>query len=524
MPYDTALDAAIALTRFGLGARPSELAVVGRDPQGWLAAQIRAEGADQPVAAPLPPHRQPPIAASAAPSDMTSGVQTAAVRTRAPPGQDMGPGQALSDAKGAGAEGTLLQPAVLTFTPGQSLPTMQDAFHIYADAQRQARAVKGEPGGRRAAVEPVLEEAGEEIFARFRLAAATPAGFRERWTLFWANHFTMAAKALPEAAAAGPFEREAIRPHVFGRFADLLTASTRHPGMLLYLDQAQSIGPNSQAAQTRGGKAGLNENLAREVLELHTVGADAGYTQADVIQFARALTGWSMGGGQAPAELQGLYYYRGAFHEPGARTVMGREYREGGEEQALAILRDLAEDPRTARRLASKIAVHFVADDPPKALTARLEAAYVRSGGDLAEVAHALISAPEAWAPAPMKMKTPYEFLVSAYRAAGVLPGDPAREIVQPLTALGMRPFGAPQPNGWSELAADWAAPDAVVKRLLWAQRFAAAHAPDGDPAAAADAVLGARLSARTRAALSRAESRPQAFALLLMSPEFQRR
>jgi uncharacterized protein (DUF1800 family) len=308
---------------------------------------------------------------------------------------------------------------------------------------------------------------------------------------------------------------------VFGRFEDLLVASSTHPGMLIYLDQARSAGPNSLAGQRR--QMGLNENLAREILELHTVGADAGYSQADVTEFARALTGYSIGSERELVEQQGRFLFRPQLHEPDARTVMGRTYAAGEADQARRILADLAAHPATADHVARKLAVHFVADDPPPALVARLRQAFLDSHGDLAEVATSLVTAPEAWDPAACKFKTPNEFLVSSYRAVDAAPTLAPREVVQPLTALGQRPFSAPQPNGWSEQASDWAAPDAVVKRLTWAAAFADAHAP-AEPMALAQASLGARLSPAVATAVSRAESRSEALTLLLMSPEFQRR
>jgi uncharacterized protein (DUF1800 family) len=509
------LDAAIAVTRFGLGARPGEIDDARRDPRGWLSAQIRREGADQPVPTAYPIQPRQPIRALAG-AVKKPGAQTSMI--------DAGLAQPAAAMAAAGPQAVAPQPAVFIFEPGQTLPTMQAAFRLFGEYQQQRPDIKADPMLRRDAITPIFESAGEEILARARLGAATPAGFRERWTLFWSNHFTMAAKGLPETVAVGPFEREAIRPHVFGRFEDMLVASSSHPGMLLYLDQAQSIGPNSPAGLRRGGKAGLNENLGREIMELHTVGADAGYNQADVTEFARALTGWSMGGANGPAEQVGAFVYRPYFHEPGTRTVMGRPYPDQGEQQARNVLRDLAASPHTADHLARKIAIHFIADTPPPALVARLRSAYLDSRGDLAVVANALIAAPEAWDPTPRKFKTPYDYIISSYRAADALPCDPAKEIVGPLNALGMRPFGAPQPNGWSEMAADWAAPDAVVKRLTWAQGFAGVYAPQTPPVDEAVAVLGARLGPRTQQAVSRAETRPEAFAILIMSPEFQRR
>jgi uncharacterized protein (DUF1800 family) len=203
---------------------------------------------------------------------------------------------------------------------------------------------------------------------------------------------------------------------------------------------------------------------------------------------------------------------------------MGRRFDGDGEDQAHAILASLADDPRTSRRISRKLATHFVADDPPPALVGRLDAAWRGSGGDLAAVAGALIDAPEAWRPEAQKFKTPYEFMISAFRAVGAAPQDGAHEVFNRLVQFGQRPYAAPQPNGWSDQAADWAAPDAIVKRLAWAQDFSHAHAPSGDPVQAAQAALGARMTGPTRQAVARAESRPEALAILLMSPEFQRR
>jgi uncharacterized protein (DUF1800 family) len=472
---DRGLQAAIAVTRFGLGARPGEIAEAARDPQGWLKAQIRRDGADQPQA------------------------------------------------------------------DGE---TSQQRFAELREYQENRRLLKqmaaGEPQAAAEARDPVKmaqrmlrEDTATDFLARARLGATTDAGFRERWALFWANHFTVSAVKLTTATLVGPFEAEAIRPHVFGPFADLLAAAETHPGMLLYLDQAQSIGPNSpiaQRANRRGDlqpaalrRGGLNENLAREILELHTVGVDGGYRQADVTEFARALTGVSVGRMTQGPEGAGAPTFRAFAHEPGDRMVMGVRYRAGGREQAAAILADLAAKPQTARFVCHKIARHFVADDPPPALTARLERAWMDSGGDLAKVAAALITAPEAWSPQPAKFKTPYEFVVSAYRAAEAEPQDIGR-LAPVLTGLGQKPFSAPSPKGWPEEADAWAAPDAIVKRMQYAQGFAAVATRDRDPKALAADALGARLTPATATAVARAESRPEGFALLLMSPEFQRR
>ena len=517
---DKALNGAIAVTRFGLGARPGEIDEASHDPVGWLIAQIRREGADQPVSTPLPP-LAPATKIAALP-----GVAPGTPPQNGPVQPNMATSGSMAGASMAGAPvpaPQTIQPAnLLTFDDGAPLPSMQVAFRHFVDYQQAIKGAKDDPELRRQATQPIYELAAEEALARARLAAQTPAGFRERWTLFWCNHFTVAAKNLDTTVAVGPFEREAIRPHVFGSFASLLLASSMHPGMILYLDQAQSIGPNSQAGFRRGG--GLNENLGREIMELHSVGADGGYTQADVTEFARALTGWSIGGQRDPSNETGTFLYRPNFHEPGARKVMGKVYADEEARQAAKVMLDLAASPKTAHRLAYKIAAHFVSDTPPPALVHRLEATYLQTNGDLGRVAEALVTSPEAFQPQAAKLKTPYEFVISSYRAANTAPRNPAKEVVGPLNTLGQRPFGAPQPNGWPDVAADWAAPDAIVKRLTWAQGFANANVPQLAPPDEAHQALGARLQPATLTAVTRAESRPEAFAILLMSPEFQRR
>ena len=461
MTVDRDLQAAIAVTRLGLGARAGEIAAAKADPQGWLKAQIRESGADQP-------------------------------------------------------------------SPGG--PNAAKRFGEFRDYQMQRRDAKQDGNAKSDAVKALArdlrEEAGADFLDRARLATSTAAGFRERWALFWANHFTVSAAKPAAAGLIGPFEREAIRPHVFGRFEDMLAASSRHPAMLIYLDQARSIGPDSMASafQARSGKrAGLNENLAREIMELHTVGVDGGYTQADVTEFARAMTGWSIGLPNDVQDRAGQFVFRPRAHEPGARTILGKRYGDDGVEQARAVMRDLAANPHTARHLAIKIARHFVADDPPDALVARLERSWLGSDGRLDLVARTLISAPETWDPAPAKFKTPYDFLVSSWRAAGVVPDD-ITAIAPIMTAMGQKPFSAPSPKGWAEETGVWCTPDAVIKRMDWSEAFAARAIGDRDPAQLARDALGARLSPLASKIIARAETRAEGLSIMLMSPEFQRR
>jgi uncharacterized protein (DUF1800 family) len=486
---------AIAATRFGLGARPGEIETASHDPKAWLIAQIRPEGADQP----------------------TGELQSSAERLKAFYAYRADRKTAREDgyvkpaARGAGSAQTM--------APGDTSMTMTPApaaAKTEADARSEAEAAAF-----KAEQKALYAGTTEEFLARAQLGASTPASFRERWTLFWANHFTVSATKQTSGIIAGAFEREAIRPHVFGRFEDLLVASSRHPAMLFYLDQFNSFGPNSPAASRR--KVGLNENLGREILELHTLGADAGYTQADVTEFARALTGASIGGERDGPEREGRYLYRPFAHEPGTRTLLGRQYADTGEGQARQILHDLAVDHRTARRISAKLAAHFVSDTPPPSLVERLTRAWLESDGRLDLVARALVEAPEAWVAAEDKFKTPYEFVISSYRSVGAQPDD-FKKLGPVLTGLGQKPFSAPSPKGWPDQTGDWAAPDAVIKRLEYAKAFAAKAGPLVDPDAVAAGALGARMSDRTRLAIARAESRPEALALLLMSPEFQRR
>jgi uncharacterized protein (DUF1800 family) len=472
LPVPSDINTAIAATRFGLGAQPGELEAIHADPRGFLKAQIRPEGADQPQG---------------------------------------------------------------------NLGTSAQNLTVFEGLRKERKDLKGEAGAGAADLKQVQAQIRDmvidEMVARGRLAATTPAAFRERWTLFWSNHFTVSATKGTVAPIAGAFEREAIRPHVFGRFSDLLLASSQHPAMLLYLDQAASVGPDSSTGQSAAGRkrqAGLNENLAREIMELHTVGVNGGYTQADVTEFARALTGWSIvrgnqgsggrfGGGEVGQP--GTMTFRPLAHEPGVRHVLGRAYAQDGYAQGRAILLDLAANPATARHIARKIAIHFVADDPPPELVARLEQSFNATGGRLDILAETLIDSPDAWTYSAGKFKTPYEFLVSSWRLTGATPDlDNPRKFAGSMTVLGQRPFSAPSPKGWPDDAAEWASPDGLIKRMAWSEVAGKAMAVNLDPMASAQSALGGRLTPQTATAISRAETRAEAFALLLMSPEFQRR
>jgi uncharacterized protein (DUF1800 family) len=425
---------------------------------------------------------------------------------------------------------------------------LRHSYQALAAARQVVRTAQGRavPAGEANPAQPVRRDVAEagalELQRRWSHVVTTPTPVVERWVLFWANHFTVAATKGSMIGMVWPFEREAIRPHAFGRFADLLRAATLHPAMLLYLDNAQSIGPNSPIGRRR--ERGLNENLARELLELHTLGVDAGYTQADVTELARLLTGWTVprdpaaaAAGAVPARLAAALPStddarpgRGVFvpmlHEPGSKRVLGRSYGEGPE-AVERLLDDLARHPATARHLATKLARHFVSDRPPAALVEALAARYRASDGDLSALAETLFGHDLAWrADLPPKFKRPEELALSACRVLKLAPAGPTQtlRLAGAMTEMGQPPGRAPSPQGWPDREEDWLAPDALWKRVEWAAQFAQAAAPLADARQLAEASFGPDLGAETRRQVERAESPAQALALLLASPEFLRR
>ena len=388
--------------------------------------------------------------------------------------------------------------------------------------------------------------------ARSRLitAATTQRPFTERLQLFWANHFTVSLAKGAVRGLVGAFERDAIRPHIAGSFEAMLVAATLHPAMLRYLDNNQSAGAHSmlakrvarrsEAMQDSPRTVGLNENLAREVLELHTLGAASGrstqggvqdgarghYRQADVTAFAAVLTGWRMS--QQPTD--DARNFDPAWHEPGPKTLLGKSYPEGPD-ALRQVLHDLAEHPATARFIATKLARHFIADEPPPAVVDALAATYLRSHGQLAEVYRELVRNPEAWLPTAAKLKTPEEFVLSTARVLGLgfdkcqsdWPGA-GGNLTGSINAMGQRTHSAPSPAGWPDRAEDWLGPEAVWQRMEWATRVADRLGRSVDARQLASASLGPLLGDSSRQQIERAADGPQALALLLMSPEFQRR
>jgi uncharacterized protein (DUF1800 family) len=361
-----------------------------------------------------------------------------------------------------------------------------------------------------------------EALSRLQRAVQADCGFGERLVTFWSNHFCVsAAKGQLARMWAGAFEREAIRPHVFGHFSEMLMAVEQHPAMLFFLDNQQSLGPDSRAGQNR--KRGLNENLAREIMELHTLGVGGGYTQDDVTSLARIITGWTFAGRQGQLGRPGTFVFNTNAHQPGPQTLLGKTYQDTGLAQGEAALSDIARHPSTAKFIATKFARHFVADDPPPALTARLQEVFRKTDGDLLVLATTLVESDEAWQAPLTKIRSPYEYLIATGRLLERMPEEPSRYLGG-LNMLGQPLWSPSGPNGFPDTNAAWAAPEGMKLRLDIAAEISSRLGDTLDPRDLLELAAADASSQETRHTIERAESRQQALALLLMSPEFQRR
>jgi len=491
----------IALNRFGYGLRVREKAP--EDPRADLLRQLREF---DPFPGPLASRPDSSGEAGELLQMIRRGRRERNQNAGMMPAMDAAPNMTEGAGRGPGSRGNRRE-ELLAGLPPELRPKLREAYGRYR----------------------------KDVATRVNVAVASSTPFAERLVHFWSNHFSVSANKPGAAFEVGNHEFTAIRPRITGTFADMLKAAVLHPAMLLYLDQFQSIGPNSifgerqarrQRRQGNGRTRGLNENLAREVLELHTLGVGGGYTQDDVTELARALTGWTVPGLSRIARFAEVQPGGAAFvavaHERGVRRVLGKTYADTGARQAIAILDDLAAHPATARFIATKLARHFAADDPPPSLVARLERDFLRSGGDLGSLAQTLVSAPEAWQAQPSKFRQPAEWLTSVLRFTGVdALGD--NRINGALRQLGQVPWGAPSPAGFDDTADSWAGPDALLRRVELAERIAR-NVPAGDVMARAKAAFPGTLSANTSQLLSRAESGQQALALLLVAPEMMRR
>jgi uncharacterized protein (DUF1800 family) len=473
-------EAVLALHRFGMGPRPGSIAAVESDPRGALIAELERS----PLAA---------ISASLLPSSAKAFRAVAEANAKRQAKAIVATKQEADKRKQMAEAAPMAEGA----TPGMS-----------ATAEKMAAEAVPDPG------RPIYLQ---EAKLRIEAALAAEIGFVERLVWFWSNHFCISANKIQ--SMSGAYEREAIRPHVLGKFVDILLAAEGHPAMLFYLDQAASMGANSIAGINR--TRGLNENLAREILELHTLGVRSGYTQDDVIAFSNVLTGWTLLPPADNPEHGGEFSFNPRLHEPGAQKVLGKEYADEGVEQGRAVLRDLAARPETAAHIAGKLARYFIADAPPAPLVERMAKTFLDTGGDLKEVARTMIASPESWSLPATKLKRPSEWVVGMVRATGVVQADPTRYTGG--QALLGEPLWRPgSPKGYPDDEASWI--DGMGRRLDVANNFAERMAATADPQDIIENVFASTVSGEVKQAVGRAESRQQALALLFMSAELQRR
>jgi len=494
----THVDAYIAAFRFGLGE--ASLETVGSDPRAWLMSQV---GPADPPARPVrnaedvlaDRHRVHKLA-----RELKRKNKDKAAQDQAAQGQmGMAPDAA--------------EPAMGPTKAAKKIVRAQDKDSV--DLNQATR---------------------DDRYIRLRTALATGRPFAEHLVWFWANHFTVSAAKGKARGLVGSFERDAIRPHIANTFEEMLRASTTHPAMLQYLDNQHSAGPNSpHVTRARGGYRdmkgvdkvrGLNENLARELMELHTLGearndGSAAYTQADVTAMAAVLTGW-----RPPQDTPGPRarpIFDASWHEPGSKQVMGRSLPEGpgALDEALHML---ATHPATARHVCARMATHFVADEPPPALVERMVSAWQRSGGQLAQVTQAMVTAPESWAPTAAKLRTPEEFAICGLRMLGQTGELVAVSADAGIVGMGQEVQGAPSPAGWPERSEEWLGPEAMWTRVEWAQQLARRLGGHQDARTIARQALGEGLSERTARQLSQAADGEQALTMLLLAPEIQRR
>jgi uncharacterized protein (DUF1800 family) len=448
------IKATIAANRFGLGARPGDLQAIGKNSSQWLIDQLQG------------PSRLP---GSIARLPDSASILTEVLEAR----------EKQNQAKKASKDEAKVE-------------------NLYGSQVRRHYM--------------------DQVLARFVNAARTDYPFHERLVHFWSNHFAVSADKQPLPAIAGVFEKEAIRANIGGRFVDMLMAVEKHPAMITYLDNQRSAGPNSEINRSRRRRksknkntAGLNENLAREILELHTLGVDGGYRQEDVTAFARVLTGWSVGSdkGRFKQGEPGRFTFRQQLHEPDSQVIMGRRYQQAGVDQGEAVLRQLAVEDATADHIAEKLVRHFVADQPP--------------AGGLPTVHRALVEAAQPWQQVHGKYKTPEDFIISAYRAFKFVPED-VRTLFRTMEQLGQPTYQPGSPAGWPDTADYWGGADALYKRIEWANNAARYASRVANPVDVGQEVLGSAFSEHTRTAVSRAESIVQGMTMLLVSADFQRR
>ena len=462
----------IVANRFGLGAKPGDLQQIGNNPREWLLTQIE-------------------------------------------------------------------QPQPLSKSTGE-VPDSKTALSLFFDFRNTNRNM-ARNGSNNVEINPnEVMKLGQQlrplylkhVSARAIQAIRTETPFYERLVHFWSNHFAVSVKSPQMLGIVGAFEFEAIRQNITGNFYDLLLAVEKHPTVLTFLDNQFSIGANSTLAKQakrgrrRNRKFDINENLAREILELHTMGVSSGYTQEDVTTFAKAISGWTYNGvlpGIMNTGPVGEFKFNPIMHEPGSKTVLDKKYSQSGIKQDEAVLKDLSLHSATARHLSTKLARHFIADDPPESAINRISKAYLDSNGHLPIVYNALVNSNEAWQDLFPKFKTPEDFIFSTYRAINIIPKQP-QQLIQPLTLLGQQPFQSGSPAGWPDTPKEWSAGEALFKRIELSTIVANRIGNRIEPNQLANEILGPLLGDHTLTAITRAESASQGLALLLASLEFQRR
>jgi uncharacterized protein (DUF1800 family) len=531
--------ALVALNRFGFGARggaSGDLVNAASDPRGFVKSELNRPSG---LLLEVPGLQSTPALAQAAfeyqeqvklAREQAAKAGTPPSDAAPPPAQ---PPQAAPPADNVQRRNLSLN-TVATNIAGQSPDakageTGGNTGMAAADSMQQGAVMAPNAGTPQGAAKPppqplniIQKTYRAEALARLQRAVLADCGFAERLVAFWSNHFCISANKGELARMwAGSFEREAIRPHVLGRFADMLKAVEQHPAMLFFLDNQQSLGPDSRAGQNR--KRGLNENLAREIMELHTLGVGGGYTQEDVTSLARIITGWTFAGRQGQLGAAGNFAFNANAHQPGPQALLGKTYEAGGLAQGEAALADIARHPSTAKFIATKFVRHFVADDPPPALVARLQDSFTRTDGDLRALALTLVDSEEAWKTPLTKLRNPYEFLVATGRLQARVPDDPGFYL-NGLNVLGQPLWSPSGPNGFPDTNAAWAAPEGMKLRLDLSAQIASRIGANIDPRDLLELAVADAASVETRRTIEHAESRQQAMALLLMSPEFQRR
>ncbi len=417
--------------------------------------------------------------------------------------------------------------------------------------KEQIEKLQASDDGKKGLGRPQREVVMELAESKLLRATYSQRQLQEVMTDFWFNHFNVFIGKGADRYLVTSYERDVIRPHALGKFEDLLVATAKSPAMLFYLDNWLSVGPNSTAAKGgkgrrpgKGKRNGLNENYGRELMELHTLGVDGGYTQKDVTEVARVFTGWTV---KRP-RLGGDFTFDERMHDPGDKTVLGHRIKDRGEKEGLDVLHMIARHPSTAHFVCNKLAVRFVSDNPPPALVDRMAHTFRKKDGDIREVPKTLFRSPEFWDQSVYraKVKTPLEFVVSALRASDADVSDAAL-VARQLQKMGMPLYGMQPPTGYSMKADSWVNSSALLDRMNFALALARGSlkgvqvdsgrmvgtraGPDNVLATLEQNLLAGDVSSQTHQTIAsqmqntKSDSNLATIAgLILGSPEFQRR